>query len=97
MFVHPLAHSRPGHSSLTFRLVIYIPRSELYSVLLFDIDLGQMKKADLNIFSDNRRQNAEPVQELENEVPCLKLEEVHLDFYTILPRLSADKALLLWL
>lgn len=81
-----LAHSRPRRSSLTFRLVIYIPRSERYSVLLFDIDLGQMRKTDLNYFSDNRRQNAEPVQELEDEVPCLKLEEVYLGLYTMLPR-----------
>ena len=91
-----LAHSRLEHSSLTFRLVIYIPGSELYSVLLFDIDLDQMRKADLNYFSDNRRQNAEPVQELENEAPYLKLEEVRLDFYTMIPQLSVDKALLLW-
>ena len=46
----------------------------------------QMRKTDLNYFSDNRRQNAEPVQELENEVPCLKLEEVYLGLYTMLPR-----------
>ena len=85
-FPRLLAHSRREHSSLTFRLVIYILRSERYSLLLFDIDLGQMRKADLNVFSDNRRQNAEPVQELENEVPCLKLEEVYLGLYTMLPR-----------
>ena len=81
-----LVHPRLEHSSLTFRLVIYIPRSERYSLLLFDIDLGQMRKADLNDFSDNRRRNAEPLQELENEVPCLKRVEVHLGLYTILPR-----------
>ena len=85
-FPRPLAHSRREHSSLTFRLVTYILRSERYSLLLFDIDLGQMRKADLNDFSDNRRRNAEPVQELENEVPCLKRGEVHLDLYTMLPR-----------
>ena len=81
-----LAHSGLEHSSLTFRLVIYIARSERYSLLLFDIDLDQMRKADLNDFSDNRHQNAGPAQEQENEVPCLKRVEVHLDLYTMLPR-----------